>query len=186
MVLISARSCIKAGVSVIDNPEYPEDCNILRQKRVQFECQLFGIKLTISVKVSIEIGCVHPSIGSTTTYNIYLFTQQGGQRLLKSLLYSRQLGLKLPSAIVGAVIGKMYKIARQFVLKIKVLQYFLTRDKEILYILNLDGVFNMVVPHPFATEAGEESATFESKTEVSSEAADIGSLTTNNMKIILR
>ena len=113
MVLVSARRCIKAGVGVIDNPEYPEDCNILRQKRVQFECQLLGIKLTISVKVSIEIGCVHPGVGSPATYDTYLFTQQGGERLLKSLLDSRQLGLKLPSAIVGAVVGKMYEVARQ-------------------------------------------------------------------------
>ena len=113
MVLVSARSRIKAGVSVIDNPEYPEDCNILRQKRVQLECQLFSIKLTISVKVSIEIGCVHPGIGSPTTYDTYFFTQQCGQRLLESLLDSRQLGLKLPSAIVGSIVGKMYEIARQ-------------------------------------------------------------------------
>ena len=59
------------------------------------------------------------------------------------------------------------------------------RDKEIFYIFKLYGVFNMVVPYPFSSKAGEEGTTVERKAEVAGKAANICSLATNHMKVIL-
>ena len=103
-VLVGPCRGIETCVGVVLYGEDVVDGYVGRQEAVELEDQIAGVGVVGEVAVGVEVGGVDSGVGPAAPYDGDGLAQQGAKCLLEGELHGGQVGLGLPSAVVGAVV----------------------------------------------------------------------------------
>ncbi len=116
VVAVASPFGIEAGAGFRLHRVNLPDRNFVRQYLIELVDTIGRRKVQIvfrGVEVSVVIFGMHAGIGAAAAGNVYGFSQDHREFLAKHLLHGvRRIILFLPTVVVGAVIGKLDKIAR--------------------------------------------------------------------------
>ena len=111
MVLVGTCDGVEAGMGISFYGKNLKDGDVGRKKTVQFECQFLSFNFRFRSEVGVEVAGMHSGVCSPTAHDGGRLAQQSGESLLQCELHRGQVGLGLPAAVVGTVVGKMDKLS---------------------------------------------------------------------------
>ena len=112
VIMIGACNGIKSGVEL--GSDFPDaiDDYIGREEHIQAVSEILAIlNLTFVIEVGVIVSGMDPSVGTAASCDADGLAKFQAHATLQRLLNRRGMGLDLPSAVVGPVIGQMDKIS---------------------------------------------------------------------------